>query len=295
MPVVEAGAATLARLLARATRALGRAGAADPRREAVAIWAALVGTSPAQVWLARAEPQPTALRRRFEDSVARRAAGEPLAYVVGSAGFRTLELAVDARVLIPRPETEGLVERVLDWVARRRRAGHAVERALDVGTGSGAIALSLAVEGPFREVVAVDASASALAVADQNVRRVAPGRPVRLVRGSLVAPFGEARFDVVVSNPPYVTEMEWLRLDPGVRDYEPRGALVGGPDGLGPTRALLVGAGRSLRHGGLLALELDCGRAGEVVGLARAAGWRAAGVDADVFQRPRYLLASRET
>ncbi len=165
---------------------------------------------------------------------------------------------------------------------------------VDVGTGSGCIALSLAVEGRFREVVAVEPAAGALAVAAGNRRKVAPATPVHLVQGALLEPLGTARFDAVVANPPYVSEAEYAALERGVRDFEPREALVGGPDGLGPTRALVQRAGRNLRHGGLLALEIDCRRAAPVLTLARAAGWRDAQIRDDLFGRPRYLLATWE-
>lgn len=289
MPVADP-VQSVAAVLQEGARLLAHAAVAAPRREAAAIWAALADTPPERVWLERQRPATFGGRERFVAAVRRRAAGEPLAYVTGSVGFRTLDLAVDARVLIPRMETEGLVAQVLDWAAGRGAGG----RVVDVGTGSGCIALSLAVEGRFRQVVAVEPSAGALAVAAGNRQRVAPTTPVHLVRGSLLESLGTARFDVVVANPPYVTETEYAALERGVRDFEPREALAGGPDGLGPTRALLQRADRNLRHGGLLALEIDCRRAATVLALARAAGWRGAQVRHDLFGRPRYLLATWE-
>lgn len=293
MSLVEAPPRTVGAALAAAGARLAATGTADPRREAVVLWAAVAGCAPGQVWLARGHAAPEEMAARFRAAVARRVVGEPLAYAAGTAAFRTLDIAVDRRVLIPRPETEGLVALVLDWAAAQVRVGERVPRALDVGTGSGAIALALAVEGPFALVVASDVSAGALAVAAQNLRRIAPRVPVRLVAGSLLEPFGAERFDVIVANPPYLTAAEHAALDPAVRGYEPGAALDGGPDGLGPTRTLLAGAARNLHHGGLLALELDCNRADAVCAEARAAGWRGARVVRDLWGRSRYFVASK--
>ncbi len=292
MPSADTVTGTVAAAVERGTTLLAAAGVHDPRREALRLWSALAGSSPGAVWLVRGRTAPAELHQRFDAAVARCAAGEPLAYVTGRVGFRTLEVAVDRRVLIPRPETEGLVEHVLAWASRR---GGGALRALDLGTGSGAIALSLAVEGPFREVVGIERSAAALEVARKNWRRVAPRTPVRFLRGSWGEPLGDACFDVVVANPPYLSDAEFDALEPAVRAYEPREALVGGADGLDPSRLLLRGAGRNLRHGGLLALELDCTRAEATLALARATGWVGARLERDLFGRIRYLLATGDT
>jgi release factor glutamine methyltransferase len=275
-----------------AAATLRQAGLAAPRREAAALWSATAGAGPGAAWLDRDRPVAAILAVRYRGSVERRAAGEPLAYAAGRAGFRTLELLVDRRVLIPRPETEGLVERVLAWVRDRGEDGGENLTAADVGTGSGCIALSLAVEGRFRRIVATDRSPGALAVAWENLRRVQPRTPVELRLGDLLEPLEDASFDVIVSNPPYVSAVEYERLERSVRAFEPRAALVGGGNGLEPTRALLHKAGRCLRHGGLLALEVDCSRAAAVLGEARLAGWVDVRIEDDVFGRPRYLLAT---
>jgi release factor glutamine methyltransferase len=181
-----------------------------------------------------------------------------------------------------------LVERVLGWCRERGHWGTAV----DVGTGSGCIALSLAVEGAFSRVIATDLSARALALAHRNAAAIRPKTPIEFRVGDLLWPVRE-RVDVVVANPPYVTSAEWDALDAGVREHEPRLALVGGADGMAHIRALLRLARARVREGGLLALEVDCRRADRVLSLARAGGWRAR-VERDLFGRERYLLAHRE-
>ncbi|MGH7537513.1 MAG: peptide chain release factor N(5)-glutamine methyltransferase, partial [Gemmatimonadales bacterium] len=215
-----------------------------------------------------------------------RASGEPFAYATGRAAFRTLELAVDRRVLIPRPETEGLVELALRWTN-----GATGGVAADIGTGSGCIALSLAMEGRFDRVIATDLSPHAAALARENVRHVKPHVPVDVWIGDLLEPLAAECCRVVVANPPYLSDAEWDALDPAVRAFEPRQALASGPDGLAATRALFSSAPRVLVPGGLLALEIDERRAAVVRALARAAGWRRVGIQQDLFGRPRYAVA----
>ncbi len=292
--VLEDGAAVLA-----------GAGVAEARRESLVLWASVMKCSPGQVWLQRAVGAETALVGRFREAVERRAQGIPAAYAAGTAAFRTLELKVDPRVLIPRPETEGIVDHVLahfavlpyyrslvssDGVPGKERSWGV---AADVGTGSGCIALSLAVEGKFERVIATDASEGALEAAKENARQLGAGVEFRL--GDLVSPLAGETVDVLVSNPPYVTDAEWEALDAAVKDHEPRDALVSGADGLRATRALIEGARDIVCPGGLLAIEIDCRRAGAVLELARDAGWSTARIAHDPFDRPRYLLAIRGT
>ena len=161
----------------------------------------------------------------------------------------------------------------------------------DVGTGCGCIALSLAVEGSFDRVIAVERHAEAAALARENVGLVRPPVPVEVRVGDLLAPLTGERCRAVVANPPYLTDEEYAAIDPSVRLFEPREALVSGPDGLDATRALLAGAQGVLEPGGLLALEIDERRAHAVRTLALASGWTHVTVHEDLFGRPRYALA----
>jgi release factor glutamine methyltransferase len=162
----------------------------------------------------------------------------------------------------------------------------------DVGTGTGCIALSLRAEGGYRAVIAVDRSKAALGLARVNRDRL--GLDVALVQCDLTEALAGASIDLLVSNPPYVSEPEYDGLDPAVRDYEPRSALESGPDGLGATRRLLVDGARVVRPGGAVAVEIAAARAAECAELAGSCGWRDVRIDDDLFGRPRYLVARRE-
>ncbi len=200
----------------------------------------------------------------FRDGLARASRQEPVPYIVGHASFFGLELAVSPAVLIPRPETEMLVETAIRWAARRD--GQPL-RIVDVGTGSGAIAVALAAHLPQADVWATDVSAEALAVAGANVFRHTPGR-VGLREGHLLDPVA-GRFDVMAANLPYVTDAEWTALDDGVKWYEPETALKGGPDGLTLIRQLLAAAEDRLEPHGLILLEIGWQQGDAAVRLAR--------------------------
>ncbi len=293
-----AGAATIGAALERARDVLEAAGVADARREALELAALLRRSSTGGVWLAR-EQDAGDLEVRLAQVARRRAAGWPAAYAAGAANFRGHWLAVDRRVLIPRPETEGLVELVLAWIGEAGRGRGGEEGGAPLGiaepcTGSGAIAVALALEAPFPvRVIATDRSVDALDVARLNLEAHGVGDRVELRRGDLLAPLAHARVDAVVCNPPYVAESEWDGLEPGVRAFEPREALVGGPDGLAVTRALVTAARATLRPGGLLAVEVDARRAQDVAALARREGFTSCETRLDPFGRPRYVRAWR--
>jgi len=258
--------------LSAAADALRAAGVEDPRLDAELLLAEATGWSRARlVAEAEAEISPAAARA-FAEMVRRRLRREPVAYIVGRRGFRGIELYVDPRVLIPRPETELLVELALEERPRRL---------LDVGTGSGAIALAVASELPECEVVATDASAAALAVAQANAERLGLADRVELVEGTL--PQGAAGFDLIVANLPYVSEAEWPSLQPEVTEWEPREALLAGPDGLDAYRALLrsdrvafllrIPKQKGNSSSRCLAVEVGAAQAEAVAALMREAGF----------------------
>ncbi|HWC73684.1 MAG TPA: peptide chain release factor N(5)-glutamine methyltransferase [Gemmatimonadales bacterium] len=283
------------RVLRRITDELARASGSLPDGEATALWASVAGLKPAEVWLRRDADAAPDVTRRFWEAVEQRKRGVPFAYVAGHVGFRTLDLKIDPRALIPRPETEGLVELTLRESKKRDRGDRTRGLVADVGTGSGCIALALAVEGRFEKVIAVEQSHAAIELARENVARIAPATPVEVRQGNLLEPLmntGE-RFRAIVSNPPYVTLAEYDLLDRSVREFEPREALVSGADGLDATRALFAGAAQRglLEPDGFLALEIDERRADAVRTLGREYGWTVA-IHADLFGCPRYALCT---
>jgi release factor glutamine methyltransferase len=216
---------------------------------------------------------------RFGRLVARRAAREPAAYILGEWGFRRLTLKVDARVLVPRPETEVVVERAL-----ARLGGVSEPLVLDVGTGSGAIALAVAGECPGARVVATDISADALALAAENRARAGLEDRVELVLGYLVAGL-RGPFDLVVSNPPYVTPEAFEALEPEIRLYEPREAVVG----VGQTEGVARRAREVLRPGGWLVLECGDDTAEDVAAELRALGYEDVDASLDLAGRERVV------
>jgi release factor glutamine methyltransferase len=245
--------------------------------------------------------QPPELRD-FKALLLRRAGREPLQYVVGQTSFRELELKSDPRALIPRPETEVLVEQVLSWVRGQPSPSGGSDakdrsfRAVDVGTGTGAIALSLLTEGPFGTVVAIDRSADALALAAENGTALGLSKGLELRQGNGLEPLAShERFEVIVSNPPYVSDGDQEALAPEIRDWEPMEALLAGPEGLDLLRPIIAGAPDHLVPGGLLALEVgsDQGRrlAREMEASERLQDVRLA---PDLAGRDRVVLAIRK-
>ena len=223
-------------------------------------------------------------------AAAARARGAPFAYAVGRAAFRYLTLAVDDRVLIPRQETEVLVDLVLE--AEQGGQGTLV----DVGTGSGAIALALATEGNFERVIATDVSRAALDVAERNAAFVRDDlrAPVEFLHGSLLAPLAGLRVRALVSNPPYIAFAEIEELPASVRDWEPPLALLSADEGLATTRVIVRDAPSVLESGGLLALEVDTRRASLVAeALASNGSYRDVAVHLDLTGRERFVLARR--
>jgi release factor glutamine methyltransferase len=272
---------TVREALAEGADALERANCPSPAADAEWLLAHVFGVSRTALHAVGAALTAAQLDV-YRGLVARRASREPLAYILGEWGFRRLTLTVDPRVLIPRPETESVVERCLELLYDVQ-----APTVLDVGAGSGAIALSIADERPDAQVVATEVSASALEVAEENRRRAALGRRVRLVHGDLLA--GErGPFDLVVSNPPYVAPDELTGLEPELFQ-EPREALVGEGD----HEAVALAALDVLRQGGALVLEVGDAQAPAVGDVLRRLGYLDVVVSEDLAGRERVVDGCR--
>jgi release factor glutamine methyltransferase len=276
--------------LGGAVDALAAAGVETPRLDAELLLAEATGWDRARL---AAEPEggvPPAAARRFGEMARRRLRREPVAYILGRKGFRQIELAVDRRVLIPRPETELLVELALELKPRR---------VLDVGTGSGAIALAIADELPDCQVVATDTSPAALEVARANAERLGLADRVGLAEGMLPSPAPDGgeptdpkgpQFDLIVANLPYVAESEWVGLEPEVTEWEPREALRAGPDGLDVLRAAIPAAAATAPA---LALEVGAGQAEAVGEMLFEAGFAQVESRPDLAGIPRVVWGRR--
>jgi release factor glutamine methyltransferase len=281
---------TIGDLLAGCTAMLESEGVAEAQREAREIVAAVLDVP--KFWaaanaVADASPQ---VARSVIRAAMKRAGGMPLAYAVGRASFRHLTLEVDERVLIPRVETEVLVERVLE------RCTPGTRTIADIGTGSGAIALSLAFEAEFERVFATDVSLDAIIVAAANAASFSEAlkSPVEFRNGSLLAPLRGEKLDAIVCNPPYISFAEIAELPADVRDWEPSLALLCSQDGLSVTRELVRQAPDTLVRGGFLALEVDTVRAGTVAEMIAVDG-RYAEIEVllDLTGRERFVFARR--
>src|SRR5688572_27013396 len=283
-------AVTVTEALDAATSTLRAAGIADAGLDAELLLRHVLGWDRATVLERGGQSLPPGAQPRYTALVTARAGRRPLQHLTGTQAFWRHEFLVGPEVLIPRPETELLVEQGLETLR-----GAQSPRVVDVGTGSGCIALSLAAERPDAIVVATDLSAAALAVARQNAARLGLIRRVGFVRGDLLDPFrdGEGGIDLVVSNPPYIDESEWRGLAPEVRDHDPRTALVP-EEGVAELYArLLAGAARVLRAGGTVTLEIGAGQAQAVLEQAAAAGFHSARAVNDLQQIPRVIVATR--
>jgi release factor glutamine methyltransferase len=266
-------------LLASATAELEQVGVPSPRVDAEWLLAHALGVSRTELYGNGSGPLSPERERLFRELLARRATREPLAYILGEWGFRRLMLRVDPRVLIPRPETEAVVERCLELLA-----DDAEPHVLDIGVGSGAIALAIADEHPGAWVVATDNSLGALAVAEENRARAGLADRVELVHGELLAGL-DGPFDLVVSNPPYVRPEEVLGLEPEVACFEPREALIAH----GVTEAVAEQALPRLEPGAPLVLETADGDARDVAALLTALGYDDVRIGEDLAGRDRVV------
>jgi release factor glutamine methyltransferase len=271
-------------LIAEAAERLAQAGVASPRHDAEALAAHVLGVPRGRLALVDGETWRKA-QARFEAAVARREAREPLQHVVGTAPFRRLELAVGPGVLIPRPETELLVDDILRWL---RAARLEAPRIVDLGTGSGALALALADETAAR-VWAVERDPAALEWAARNVATA--GLAVEVVAGDMADALAEldGTIDVVVSNPPYLALDLLDELEPEVRDHDPKAALFAGADALCAIRTVEAAARRLLRPGGLVVVEHGTDQGESAPGCFQS--WHDVTDHLDLAGRPRYLTA----
>lgn len=286
--------------VAEAERRLTDAGFGDPASDARRIVEEASGHEGASLFLHLDDPATQRGVHAFDRMLDRRLTGEPLQYVLGAWSFRSLDVLVDRRVLIPRPETEVVVEVALaelDRLLAARPAGGPATRpvVVDLGTGSGVIALSIAFERPRCEVWATDVSEDALAVARANLAGLGrAGTRVTLVAGSWFEALPAAsrgRVDLLVSNPPYVAPTD--PLDDAVRDWEPELALVPGPTGFEAIDQIIDGAGAWLRDDGVLVVEMAPFQTEAAAARARAAGFRSVRVEPDLTGRPRMVVAAR--
>jgi release factor glutamine methyltransferase len=269
---------------------LAAAGVEAPRAEATLLLAELLDTDRGGVWVRRDQCLGPEVARRFAAWIDRRGRREPVQYLIGEHDFFGRSFIVDQRALIPRPETEGLVEAALERLPHGGRLA-------DLGTGSGCIAVTVALERPDAAILGADRSAAALELARCNVERHGLAARVELRRGDFAVlneiPGGP--WDVIVSNPPYVTVAEWQQLAPEVRDFEPREALVAGPRGDEAIAAVAAVAADHLRIGGYLLLEFGHGQEGDARARVEACGLTVVEVRPDLRAIPRILVAVRET
>ena len=273
-------------LLRRGTAILEASGLETARAEAEWLLAALLEMDRAALHLDPARRLATPTVSRYLGLLDRRARREPLQYLLGWEDFHGVRLAVTPDVLVPRPETEGLVEWALEVLAGRPDPVIA-----DLGTGSGAIACAVAAALPAAEVLAVELAAGALAVASRNVRELGLAGRVRLLAGDLFAPLGSlsASLDLVVANPPYLPSAVIGSLPPEVSRHEPRAALDGGADGLAVIRRIVAGAPPMLKPGGWLLMEIGEEQAGPIASLMGAEGFSGIRARRDLNGVERYI------
>jgi release factor glutamine methyltransferase len=269
---------TVGEVLRRATEYLAAKGVDSPRLDAEHLLGKALGLSRVQLYMHHDRPLAEAERDTFRELIRRRGEREPLAYVLGEWDFRRLTLKVDRRALVPRPETEVLVERCLELLD-----GIPQPNVVDVGTGTGAIAIAIAQEHPGARVTALDVSTDALALARENGARL--GVEVRFEQRDLEDGLGGAEYDLVVSNPPYVTPEEFGSLEPEIREWEPRLATVG----IDQTRVVADHAREALRTGGHVVLEVADQRATEAFDLLEALGYADVRLTPDLTGRDRIV------
>ncbi|MFB4321725.1 MULTISPECIES: peptide chain release factor N(5)-glutamine methyltransferase [Paenibacillus] len=261
----------------------------EPQRNAQLLLEHVLGLSGTSYYMALAEPFPADRRRALEEAINRKAQGVPAQYIIGEQEFYGRPFEVTPAVLIPRPETELLVEAVLKYGRELTLRPDGGLKVVDIGTGSGAIAITLALQSKGWDVLASDISPDALEVAARNAKKL--GAQVEFRQGNLLEPFAGTGPDILVSNPPYIPAEDIEELQPEVRDYEPRTALDGGPDGLNPYRIMMAQLPLLSAPPRLIAFELGMGQAGEVAELLRKAGhWKEIVTVPDLAGIDRHVL-----
>ncbi|MSU42445.1 MAG: peptide chain release factor N(5)-glutamine methyltransferase [Pedosphaera sp.] len=282
---------TVREAIQRHTARLERVGVPSARLDAEWLLAHVLDVPRLEMGLTPQRPLTAQQAKRFHALAARRARRVPLQHLVGTVSFCGIELAVNRRVLIPRPETELLAELATKFLQQQTGS----LRALDFGTGSGCLAIALALTVPATRVDALDISAAALRVARANARRHGVASRIRFCLGDGRRGLpGRADYHLIVSNPPYISSAEIAALQPEVRDHDPRRALDGGNDGLDFYRALATHAHRRMYSQGCLMLEIGDGQAAAVRDLFSGNGWRVRAVHPDLNGTDRIVVATRD-
>lgn len=278
---------TVLEIIRRTTEFLASRGVESPRLSAEHLVGHALGLNRMRLYLEFERPLTEPELVCIRPLVKRRSQREPLQHILGEVDFAGVRLKVDRRALIPRPETELLVEVVASWAVENPP----VARIADLGTGTGAIALGLAERLPSVTVLAVDREDAALTLARENGAARSCGARVEFVRSDWFTAMPAAPYDIIVSNPPYLSEAELVDVAPEVRDFEPRSALVAAEDGLGDLLKIISGAGEHLRRGGLLALETGPSQHAALIAAATAAGYSKVESRRDLAGRDRFILA----
>ena len=283
--------ATVAALIDEASRILAAVGVESSRLDAELLLAHVLGKARRWLWTYPDVQISAKDEAAFVVLLERRRRREPLPYLLGEWEFYGRSFTVSPAVLVPRPETELLVEAVLSWARR-----HDAALMVDVGTGSGVIAVTCALELTAARFYAIDLSVDALAMAQANAERHGVAERITWLQGDLLQPvraMGGPPVDAIVANLPYIAEEEMSSLMPEVRDYEPRMALAAGAGGLQLIRRLIEESPAILRSGGLLAMELGCGQAEQVSAILQDGGWQEIRIIEDYAGIPRHILACR--
>jgi release factor glutamine methyltransferase len=286
---------TVLEAIQRSTEFLAQKGVDSPRLQTELLLAHLLRQPRMQLYLNFARELAPPEIEEFRELVRRRGRREPLQHIIGSTSFCGLEIAVNRHVLVPRPETELLAERGWTFLRQRSAPNSHPSTALDFGAGSGCLAIALAFNCPAAQVQAVEISPAALALARENAARhgLAGRIDFRHGDGYAAVPAG-MQFDLIISNPPYIPSAEIARLQPEVREYDPRGALDGGPEGLDYYRRLAAESAPFLKPGGRLMLELGDGQAERVRHILQPQMWIVESIQEDYNHQPRILIARRD-